>query len=184
VRGDRATRYGLGIALAEVAGRPARQHGGDIDGFTTFTAYLPDDSLGVTVLLNTQGPTRPDQVAAALVRAVLGPPRAPEVAAARPAESPPLASLAGRYGGDVHVAVAADDAGRPTLRLTRGPLRPVLLRLAGHGPDGWRFTDGRADYTFEPGAPSPAVWADLGVSFVCWARDAEPAPAPAPGRDR
>jgi hypothetical protein len=72
VAGGRRTRHGLGVALSDLAGHPSVHHGGDIDGFTTFTAYLPDDSLNITVLINTQGLTRPDAVAAAVVEAALG----------------------------------------------------------------------------------------------------------------
>lgn len=173
VTGDRRTRYGLGLQLDDVAGRRAVAHGGDIDGYTTYTAYLPDDSLSVTVLVNTQGPTRPDAVAATLVNAALGPaPRARTSAAASPL--PALAPFAGHYGDDVTVEVADAD-GAPVLRLARGPLPPVLLRYDGRGAEGWTFTDGRARYTFErPGrrdtTASPAMWADLGVALVRWVR--------------
>jgi hypothetical protein len=81
VAGGRRTRCGMGVALSDVAGRPAVHHGGDIDGFTTFTAYLPAGSLNLTVLLNAQGPTRPDAIAAAICR---GLPRASAAAGARP----------------------------------------------------------------------------------------------------
>jgi CubicO group peptidase (beta-lactamase class C family) len=169
VRGGRRTRYGLGVALGAVAGRRAWQHGGDIDGFTTFTAWLPDDSLSVTVLVNTQGPTRPDAVAAAVVEAALG-------AAARPEPPPPprdLAPFTGTFGGDATFDVVAD-GGVPALRLRRGPMPPALLRYAGRDGAGWTFTDGRARYAFDPPAPdgrAPALWADLGVSLVRWERD-------------
>ena len=167
--GGRRTRYGLGIQLDDVAGRRAVGHGGDIDGFTTYTAYLPDDSLSVTVLVNTQGPTRPDAVAATLVRAALG--AAPTERSTAPA--PSLGPFAGHYADDVTVEVT--DGTAPTLRLTRGPLAPVLLRYVARGTDGWTFTDGRARYTFEravgrDSAASPAVWADLGVALVRWKR--------------
>jgi hypothetical protein len=165
----RAARYGLGVALSDVAGRPAVHHGGDIDGFTTFTVYLPVDSLSITVLLNTQGPTRPDVIAAAVVEAALGSER-------RPAVGPgprDLTVFAGRYGGDVVVAPIDDRSGR--LRFTRGPLPPAELHYAGRDGSGWIFTDGRARYTFEPPPPgassSPAIWADLVVSLVRWERD-------------
>lgn len=168
VRGGRPARYGLGVALTEVAGRRAYQHGGDINGFTTFTAYLPDDSLGVTVLVNTQGPTRPDAVAAAVVRAALG-------ASPTPAPTPAprdLAPFTGRYGEAVFTA-ATDAAGAPALRMARGPMPPVLLRFAGRDASGWTFTDGRGRFTFDAPvgtAPSAALWADLGVSLVRWDR--------------
>ncbi|MGZ8413317.1 MAG: serine hydrolase domain-containing protein [Gemmatirosa sp.] len=168
VHDGRRTRYGLGLSLVEVAGRRAYQHGGDINGFTTFTAYLPDDSLSVTVLVNTQGPTRPDVVAAALVRAALGP-----VPATRAVAPRDLAPFTGRYGGDVVFTVVGDAAGAPALRMARGPLPPVVLRFDRRDAGGVTFTDGRARYTFDPapgGVHSPALWADLGVALVRWER--------------
>jgi D-alanyl-D-alanine carboxypeptidase len=168
VAGGRRTRYGLGVALSDVAGRPAVHHGGDSDGFTTFTAYLPADSLNLTVLLNTQGPTRPDAIAAAVVEAALGSVRRPVVGPV-PRD---LTAFAGRYDSDVAVSPIAGSDSR--LRLTRGPLPPAELHYAGQDESGWTFTDGRARYTFEPSPPgasgSPAVWADLVVSLVRWER--------------
>ena len=162
-----AGRYGLGVMLSEVAGRRAVSHSGDIDGFTTFTGYLPDDSLSVTVLVNTQGPARPDALAAAVVTAVLGP--APAGRALAPV-AVALDALAGRYGGELDVAPAADDTG-PALRVRGGPLPPVLLRYDGDAGAGPVFTDGRARLTFELRSGRPvAVWGDLGVYLVRWER--------------
>jgi hypothetical protein len=169
VAGDRRPRYGLGVGLGEIAGRSARHHGGDIDGFTTFTAYLPDDSLNVTVLINTQGPTRPDAVAAVVTEAALGR-RRPATAEAPPGD---LSRFAGAYGEDV-VFTPIVAGGTRALRIERGPLPPAVLHYTGRDATGWTFSDGRARYTFEAagvrGSPSPAVWADLGVSLVRWER--------------
>jgi CubicO group peptidase (beta-lactamase class C family) len=180
VRGGRVGRYGLGVRLGQVAGRRAVSHGGDINGFTTFTTYLPDDSLNVTVLVNTQGPTRADAIAAAVVAAALG-----ERAAAAPAPAPApaptaaeVAALAGVYANaDVEITPAADEAGRAAVRFRFGPTPPVLLRAAGREGGGWVFADADVRLAFEApppgaasGARSPAVWADLGVALVRWAR--------------
>jgi CubicO group peptidase (beta-lactamase class C family) len=168
----RVGRYALGVMLDPVAGRRARSHAGDITGFTTFTTWLPDDSLNVTVLVNTQGPTRPDLLTASIVEAVLGP------APARPprgAPSVPVATLAGRYADGVVVEVASDGAG-PAVRVTGGPLPGVVLRYAGEGDGGPVFADDRARLTFE-GARGrvTALWADFGVALVRWAREAQAA---------
>jgi CubicO group peptidase (beta-lactamase class C family) len=172
VRGGRVGRYGLGLMLGDVAGRRAYSHAGDIDGFTTFTAYLPDDSLNVTVLVNTQGPTRADAVAAAVVAAALGP--RPAAAPAPAPTAAEVAALAGVYAnGDAEITPAADDAGRAAVRFRFGPTPPVLLRAAGRERGGWVFADARVRLAFEapppgaaPGARSPAVWADLGAALL------------------
>lgn len=168
IRGGRTTRYGLGLALTRIGGRRALSHGGDIDGFTTFTAWLPEDSLNVVVLINTQGPIRPDAVTLAVVEAASG--RRALTTPTGPPGSP--AAFEGKYASDV-VVIAVDPEGR-SLRLERGPLPAADLRFDGRDDHGWRYTDGRAIYTFEPPGPgesrSPAVWADLGVSFVRWTR--------------
>ena len=168
IRSGRKTRYGLGVGLSAVAGRRAFHHGGDIDGFTTFTAYLPDDSLNITVLINTQGPTRPDAVAGKLVEAALG-------AARVPTNAPPknLAMFAGTYG-DVEIAVTSED-GAPALRMKRGPMSPMRLDYVGRAGAEWVFTDRRSIFSFEApaaaGGRSPAIWADLGVGLLRWERD-------------
>ena len=120
----------------------------------------------MTILINTQGPTRPDAVAAAVVDAALG----TRFGAAVP-QPPSLRAFVGRYATDVDVSEATDTAGRPVLRLKRGPLPPVLLRVAAHADNAWTFTDGRARYTFESGSDGTfTMWADLGVALVRWER--------------
>ena len=154
--GGLQTRYGLGMALGTMAGHRAYHHGGDIDGFTSYLAYFPDDSLTVTVLLNTQGPVRPDPLVTRIAEAVLGPERLDS-----PSPSD-LSRFTGRYGQDVEVR-----ANGSTITLLRGPLPPVELRYAG----GNTFTDGRARYTFQPAqGRATAVWADLVWAFVRWDR--------------
>ena len=153
-----SVRYGLGVSVDRVAGRRAFHHGGDINGFTTWTAWLPDDSLSVTVLVNTQGPVRPNALGAAAIEAILGARPDPAVAFRGS-----LAALVGKYAEGVEFVAAGD-----TLVLLRPPLPRTALRFAG----GLTFTDGSRLYRFEPAKDgvSPAVWADLGVSYVRWDR--------------
>ncbi len=44
--------YGLGIQVSDVSGRRAYSHGGGIDGMNSFSAFIPEMGLGVTVLVN------------------------------------------------------------------------------------------------------------------------------------
>jgi CubicO group peptidase (beta-lactamase class C family) len=66
-------RYSKGLFVGDsLLGHPAIHHGGDIPGFTTEVAYLPDDSVTIVVLMNTEGPLRPDAVAQSIVKFMLG----------------------------------------------------------------------------------------------------------------
>jgi hypothetical protein len=47
-----ATRYGLGNAMTDVAGRPAHEQGGGIHGFTCDLLRVPGDDLLVVILSN------------------------------------------------------------------------------------------------------------------------------------
>ncbi len=47
--------YGLGWFISTHKGRPAVQHGGNIDGFSAMVGFLPKDSIGVVVLTNLNG---------------------------------------------------------------------------------------------------------------------------------
>ncbi|MCO6488354.1 MAG: serine hydrolase [Phaeodactylibacter sp.] len=47
--------YGLGWFISTHKGRPAIQHGGNIDGFSAMVGFLPKDSIGVVVLTNLNG---------------------------------------------------------------------------------------------------------------------------------
>jgi CubicO group peptidase (beta-lactamase class C family) len=70
-------RYADGVEVDSILGHRAVHHGGDIPGFSTEVAYLPDDSLTVVVLMNTQGPVRPDALTREIVRVVVGDRSAP-----------------------------------------------------------------------------------------------------------
>lgn len=112
------TRYAKGLALVDIAGRKAISHGGDINGFASFSSYLPDDELTIVVLFNSEGPARPDAAAAEIAKIVLGPP-----ADRTQTFSGDLAQYAGSYSGrgrgrDMTLTVK-DTAG--VLRLRRTP---------------------------------------------------------------
>jgi hypothetical protein len=48
----RSKGYGYGLIVASFAAHRIVAHGGEFAGFRTSNAYLPDDSLSVTVLTN------------------------------------------------------------------------------------------------------------------------------------
>ncbi|GLC25159.1 serine hydrolase domain-containing protein [Roseisolibacter agri] len=155
-------RYGFGLALSTLAGRRARHHGGDVGGYASYLAYLPDDSLSIVLLLNTEGPVRHVALAEQLIAAALGP-AAPERETPVRASPATLDALAGAYGdGPAAFARSGDglafvwDGGPPE------PMRQVAP-LA--------FTNGASRFTFvvRPGAP-PAVWADLTYVVARWTR--------------
>lgn len=47
--------YGRGLVVGSYRGRPLVRHGGGIDGFISYMAWLPRDSIGVMVLTNFSG---------------------------------------------------------------------------------------------------------------------------------
>lgn len=53
-------RYANGLAVDSELGRRLVHHGGDMPGFATELAYFPDEALTIVVLVNTEGPVRPD----------------------------------------------------------------------------------------------------------------------------
>jgi len=137
------SRYAKGLVVGDsIAGRRAIHHGGGIPGFLSDLAWLPDDSLVVAVLVNTEGPVDPAAVTARIVAALYGEPAPPAAA--------PFAGRAADYAGEFRgigrgremVLVVADSAGQPTLRINAGPPRP-LRHLGGE-----RFATGGTRLTF------------------------------------
>jgi CubicO group peptidase (beta-lactamase class C family) len=157
-------RYGFGVALSELAGRRAVHHGGDVAGYASYLAHLPDDALSVVVLLNTEGPVRHVALVEQLVEAALG--SAP-AAPARP-DGPTRAALVrltGRYGDGPAAFTLTGD--RLAFVWQGGPPEP--MRWTG----GQTFANGPSRFSFmrRPGA-LPAVWADLTYVVARWTRSA------------
>lgn len=48
-------QYGMGLFLSSYRGHRHVYHGGNIDGFTSFISYLPEDGVGVVMLSNLGG---------------------------------------------------------------------------------------------------------------------------------
>jgi CubicO group peptidase (beta-lactamase class C family) len=82
--------YGYGLIVAPFEGHRMAGHGGTLAGFSSASAYLPDDSLSVTVLTNL-GAGNPSKLLLDIVRIAL--PASPSRAST---ETPPTARQAGR----------------------------------------------------------------------------------------
>lgn len=69
-----AEGYGFGLRVGSVDGRRMHSHGGVIEGFGAMNAYLPEDSLSVTVLTNlsTRDSEPMSRLLEDVVRAALG----------------------------------------------------------------------------------------------------------------
>jgi len=76
--------YGFGLVPGRLGTHRSIGHGGSVNGFTTSSAYFPDDSVNVAVFTNSDG--GPDGLAQNISRAVLGMPliAPPKSAAAVP----------------------------------------------------------------------------------------------------
>jgi D-alanyl-D-alanine carboxypeptidase len=71
----RVLGYGYGLFLSALGGHREIVHGGDINGFSAYKAFYPDDSLTLVVLSNTEGPlVYSGQIARPIARRVLGVP--------------------------------------------------------------------------------------------------------------
>jgi len=129
-----ALRYGMGLLLTEVAGRRAIQHTGGIAGFTTWLAYLPDDSVHIAMTLNLiAGSERPSLAGVKLVERVLGAKLVAAVALGATTRS----AVTGTFGSAPRVAVVKDDS--TGLTLTMPGTAPVSLAYRGADGTAERF---------------------------------------------
>lgn len=69
-------RYGFGLGMDSIAGRPAVSHGGGIHGFITANTWIPSAELSITVLTNS-GSARSGDLLRQLAQAALGVPIEP-----------------------------------------------------------------------------------------------------------
>ncbi|MDF1502361.1 serine hydrolase domain-containing protein [Roseisolibacter sp. H3M3-2] len=171
-------RYAKGLFVNDsMAGHPVVHHGGDIPGFSTELAWLPEDSIAIAVLVNTAGPVRPEALTGRIVHALLGD-RTPK----RPAFRGRAADYAGEYRGigrgrPQTFVIAAGDTTPLALRVNGGPPEPLVYLggdTFGRGPGRYTFVRARA------GGPVTALRADNRVVYSIAARTA-PAPAAAAG---
>ena len=172
-----ATRYGLGNAMTEVAGRPTHEHGGGIHGFTCDLLRVPADDLLVVILSN--NPMQDvHELAHRVAESILGVPHK-ATPAALGLSAAELDAYVGVYlvpeRSGVRRIVSRDGE---TLRLQRtgGDLHPLLAV----GPDAFEIADGTA-IRFARGADGKvtALLVDQGVGPVYRSlRTDEAAPPP------
>lgn len=72
--GGRPTGYGYGWFTGNVRGRPAVKHVGVVNGFVTYTAYLPKEKITVVILSNSESTGDLNLPASELIAAALGTP--------------------------------------------------------------------------------------------------------------
>ncbi|HEV8361994.1 MAG TPA: serine hydrolase domain-containing protein [Gemmatimonadaceae bacterium] len=137
-------RYAKGVARSTVAGHPAIEHGGGINGFVTASAWFPEEKMAVAVLINTAGPVSADSVAASLVDVVLGR-RSDMPAATKASDLTPYIGVyqgAGR-GAQLNLTFSSD-SGVLSVRQQPGPPAPQKLTFLGNDT----FGRGRERYYF------------------------------------
>lgn len=172
-----ATRYGLGNAMTEVAGRPTHEHGGGIHGFTCDLLRVPGDDLLVVILSNNPMQDVHD-LAHRVAETVLGVPQK-SVPKGLQLSAAELDAYTGVYlvpeRSGVRRVISRDGE---TLRLQRtgGDLHPLVAV----GPDAFATEDG-TPVRFERGAGGrvTAVLVDQGFGPVFRSlRTDEPVPPP------
>ncbi|HEU4698890.1 MAG TPA: serine hydrolase domain-containing protein [Gemmatimonadales bacterium] len=119
--GDTSMHYGFGLFTRAIHGHRAVEHGGAINGFGSFLADFPDDSVTIAVLANTAGPVA-GALGVQLAGAVFGAPVKPW--APMPPAAAPAAEVAltpaerARYVGVYRLRPAGDALRASRMELT------------------------------------------------------------------
>ncbi len=101
--------YGLGWMLGDYEGTPFYEHGGNIDGFASTLAVMPEEGIGITALMNVTASPMQGEVILAVFAALLADDEANE----QPADN--LDRYVGAYffqalGGDLVISLTPDGA--------------------------------------------------------------------------
>ncbi|HEV8631500.1 MAG TPA: serine hydrolase [Thermoanaerobaculia bacterium] len=139
--------YGYGWSVGELLGHPTVEHGGGINGFSTYELALPDQKLFVAVLTNSDAPpVDPGFVAAQAASFAMGAPYDPHPVAL-PAER--LQEYVGVYRIDDRTtrAITLED-GRLWSQRSGGP----RFEVRPQGEDRFFFERSFAELRFERGA--------------------------------
>ena len=142
-------RYAKGLAVHEVGGHRAIEHGGGINGFLSSSNYFPDDDAVIVVLSNSTGVSA-DAVAESLAEVVLG-----KVTPKRVAFTGSLAPYAGSYAGvsrgrPMSVTVSASGDSLMVTMMGPGGNKPRAARYV--GADSFAIGDGRLTFVKANGA--------------------------------
>lgn len=111
-------RYGMGIELDPVGGRPAFAHAGSTGSYRAYLARFPDDDLSIALLCNSGAVNTEDlgpEIAAAYLPAI------PEKKTPSIVGASPAADLAGLYRNAANDAVVAVTVDGGRLRFGNGP---------------------------------------------------------------
>lgn len=145
--------YGLGWFLQQWNGLKVVQHGGNIDGFNSLVAMIPEKKLGFVMLTNVSGSSLGGELMPIVWQGLLGENK-PEDSGKLPVKT--MEKMAGKYRFeaaklDVEVKIEGDHLvmavpGQPTYTLER--TAPRQFKLAG-APDGFavKFTPEQGDAT-------------------------------------
>lgn len=121
--------YGLGVEITQRDGVKVVSHGGGIEGFNTYLAYVPAKKIAVVVLGNVNGRT-PRIMANQLLDVALGQPVV--LASERkslPVARPLLAKLKGTYKLSPHFSLTfVADGGKPAVKMIRPHDLPIFYQ--------------------------------------------------------
>lgn len=160
----KATAYGYGWGLSEIAGHRVVHHGGGIHGFATMTIHLPEEKIFVAVLSNNpQHQPSPSDLAQAATSALLGEPWKLEPVAIDPAK---LADYVGVYriNEDETRVVTVEDGALHTQR--SGSARLVAAPV---GEDAFGYESNLSRFHFERGADGAVTH----MVMVAWGAEPE-----------
>lgn len=142
--------YGLGWFLRTVGGYKVVEHGGNIDGFNSLVAMVPDKKVGFVMLTNVSGSSMGNDIMPMIFSALLDEPKNENVKL--PLKT--LQLLAGKYGTaerSVEIKIEGEDLfivvpGQPPYKLER--TAPRTFKALGL-PDGFgaKFTPETGDAT-------------------------------------
>ncbi len=148
-RDGKPTRYGYGFGVSTLRGARSIEHGGGINGFSTYAVRLPDEKVYVAVLANSDGPAAdPGTLGKEIAAIVIGKPFPARVPV--PVDPKLLERWAGVYRFDAQTTrTITVDGGKLFSQRSGGPrleLKPLsasefffdgsLTRISFVAPDG------------------------------------------------